>query len=54
MTMPMTAITLAIQIITIRSNTLDKGDTPLPAKEIRAKMKKIKKEDSQAVVMFLA
>ena len=54
MTMPMTAITLDIQINAIRSMMLDNGDTRLIAKELSAKMMKIRNEANHALVMFLA
>jgi len=52
--MPMTAITLDTQTTAITLITLDNEDTRLIAKELRAKMMKIKNDANHAVVMFLA
>ena len=54
MTMPMTAIMLDTQTMAITLITLDNEDTRLIAKELRAKMMKIKSDANHAVVMFLA
>ena len=52
--MPMTAKTLDTQTTAITSITLDNEDTRLIAKELRAKMVKIKNDANHAVVMFRA
>jgi hypothetical protein len=51
--MPMTAIMLDNQIITIKLSTLDSRNTRLTARDMRAKTVKIKNEATQALVMFL-
>jgi len=53
-TMPMTAITLDNQIIVITLRTFDNEDTRLIAKELKAKITKIKNDASHALAMFLA
>jgi len=50
----MTDITLANQIINIKSSTLDNRNTRLIASDMRAKTVKIKNDAAHALPIFLA